>query len=219
MSYCSQRRLLTIEHARHGPSSPQMTRIYHRSEMWTHQYDKTDGHDNNWLVLELLLSIPFAVGYKTKAMTLLLAVTLWLEAFTCWPYWRVTPSALHGCCRGKLNRHSLEKNSCRVAPTVLICRRLDAAKQGLVSSPSRCAIAYRLRPALLSPTSLSPTPTPPPCRRFAADANKSSWALGKFVHARSHFSTNVSVAGGLLLLAGIGAGRYTVDNMMAKKSL
>lgn len=32
------------------PLCSQMTRIYHRSEMWTHQYDKTDGHDNNWLV-------------------------------------------------------------------------------------------------------------------------------------------------------------------------
>lgn len=54
-------------------------------------------------------------------------------------------------------------------------------------------------------------------RRFAKDAHTSSWALGKFVHSRSHFSTNVSVAGGLLLLAGIGAGRFTVDNMMGKK--
>lgn len=34
---------------------------------------------------------------------------------------------------------------------------------------------------------------------------------------RLHFATNLGVAGGLLLLASFGAGRFTVDALMAKK--
>ena len=37
-------------------------------------------------------------------------------------------------------------------------------------------------------------------------------------HVRSHFFTNVGVAGGLLLLQAFGAGKYTVDALMNKKS-
>ena len=61
---------------------------------------------------------------------------------------------------------------------------------------------------------------------------------GKFIHSRSHFFTNLSVAGGLILLAvrrarfvsqvlaadacalrlqGMGAGRYTFDHLVSKK--
>jgi len=37
------------------------------------------------------------------------------------------------------------------------------------------------------------------------------------LHVRSHFFTNVGVAGGLLLLQGFGAGKYSVDALMKKK--
>ncbi len=82
--------------------------------------------------------------------------------------------------------------------------------------------------------------------RFRVDAQRGAWALGKYIHARSHFATNMAVAGGLLLLTarlhasvawcvpmrlaapgadasfsvllqGGGAGRFTVDNMLSKK--
>ncbi|BDA42266.1 probable surfeit locus protein 4 homolog at C-terminar half [Coccomyxa sp. Obi] len=53
---------------------------------------RKDGHDNNWLLLEFLLSLPFAVGFKTALVSRLLALTLSLEAFTCWPFWVDWPS-------------------------------------------------------------------------------------------------------------------------------
>jgi len=37
------------------------------------------------------------------------------------------------------------------------------------------------------------------------------------IHARDHFSVNVGVAGGLLLLQSYGAGRYSVDALLKKK--
>jgi uncharacterized membrane protein YphA (DoxX/SURF4 family) len=37
------------------------------------------------------------------------------------------------------------------------------------------------------------------------------------IHARDHFSVNVGVAGGLLLLQTLGAGKYSVDEYLAKK--
>ena len=39
-------------------------------------------------MVELALSLPFAAGFKTRSVTLLLALTLLLEALTCWPFWR-----------------------------------------------------------------------------------------------------------------------------------
>ena len=104
--------------------SGQMARIRKRSQLWQHRVDPTDGHDNSWLILELILSLPFAAGYKTRPVTLALAATLAAEALTCWRFWR-----------------------------------------------------------------------------FRADAARGAWALGKYIHSRSHFVTNLSVAGGLILLA------------------
>lgn len=104
--------------------SGQMARIRTRSELWQHRVDPTDGHDNSWLILELVLSLPFAAGYKTRPVTLALAATLAAEALTCWRFWR-----------------------------------------------------------------------------YKADVARGAWALGKYIHARSHFVTNLSVAGGLILLA------------------
>lgn len=52
----------------------------------------TDGHDNNWLLAEFVLAIPFAVGFKTAAVSRLLALCLSLEALTCWRFWKVFPT-------------------------------------------------------------------------------------------------------------------------------
>lgn len=38
------------------------------------------------------------------------------------------------------------------------------------------------------------------------------------LHVRSHFFTNVGVAGGLLLLHTFGAGKYSVDALLKKKA-
>jgi uncharacterized membrane protein YphA (DoxX/SURF4 family) len=37
------------------------------------------------------------------------------------------------------------------------------------------------------------------------------------IHYREHFVTNVATAGGLLLLQKIGAGKYSVDELLKKK--
>ena len=37
------------------------------------------------------------------------------------------------------------------------------------------------------------------------------------IHYREHFVTNIATAGGLLLLQKLGAGKYTVDELMKKK--
>ena len=41
---------------------------------------RRDGHDNNWLLLEFALSLPFAVGLKTEAVSRALAATMIAEA-------------------------------------------------------------------------------------------------------------------------------------------
>ena len=46
----------------------------------------------------------------------------------------------------------------------------------------------------------------------------SELSFGYIIHAREHFCVNISVAGGLLLLTTIGAGKYTVDQLLAKKT-
>ncbi|PRW45162.1 hypothetical protein C2E21_6125 [Chlorella sorokiniana] len=92
-----------------------------------------DGHDNNFLLLEFVLALPFAVGYKTEAVGRLLAATLAAEALTCWRFWADWPT-----------------------------------------------------------------------RSYAA-------------HVRLHFMTNLGVAGGLLLLSAMGAGRFAVDALLPKK--
>ena len=48
--------------------------------------------DNNWLLLEFAMALPFAVGFKTAAVSRALALTLVLEALTCWPLWADWPS-------------------------------------------------------------------------------------------------------------------------------
>jgi len=51
----------------------------------------------------------------------------------------------------------------------------------------------------------------------------SSWSwwtsdlnIGYVLHAREHFTVNVGVAGGMLLLSFVGAGKFTVDEMLKK---
>ena len=48
--------------------------------------------DNNWLLLECGLALPFAVGWRTTAVSRLLGLVLALEAVTCWPVWEQWPS-------------------------------------------------------------------------------------------------------------------------------
>ncbi|PSC68068.1 family transcriptional regulator [Micractinium conductrix] len=92
-----------------------------------------DGHDNNWLLLEFVLAIPFAAGWKVGGVSRLLAATLVAEAVTCWPFWREWPTPSYS------------------------------------------------------------------------------------VHVRLHFATNLGVAGGLLLLASFGAGRFTEQGHLLEK--
>ncbi len=40
---------------------------------------RRDGHDNNWLLLEFALSLPFAIGLKTEAVSRSLAATMIAE--------------------------------------------------------------------------------------------------------------------------------------------
>ena len=83
--------------------------------------------------MQLLLSVPFTLGFRTTAVARLLALSLVLEAFYAWAWWRL-------------------------------------------EGPHRRAI-----------------------------------------HSREHFATNIATAGGLLLLQKMGAGKYTVDELMKKK--
>ena len=40
--------------------------------------------------------------------------------------------------------------------------------------------------------------------------------IGYRIHAREHFTVNLGVCGGLILLASIGGGKYTIDNYFKK---
>ena len=51
-----------------------------------------DGHDNNFLLLELALALPFALGWRVPEVTRALAGTLFAEAAVCWPVWRHWPN-------------------------------------------------------------------------------------------------------------------------------
>jgi len=61
---------------------------------FTIKYRATSGcmQDNNWLLLEFAMALPFAIGFKTAAVSRLLALTLVMEALTCWPVWVEWPS-------------------------------------------------------------------------------------------------------------------------------
>lgn len=45
---------------------------------------RADGHDNNFLLMEAILAVPFALGYKTRIVSPMLAIVLLLEAIFCW---------------------------------------------------------------------------------------------------------------------------------------
>lgn len=47
-------------------------------------YFRYDGHDNNFLLIEAALAVPFAIGYRTGLIAPLLAITLIGEAIFCW---------------------------------------------------------------------------------------------------------------------------------------
>merc|ERR1712166_679266 len=51
-------------------------------------HDPPDGHDVLWpKVVQLLLVVPFILGFKTNAVTQLLALSLVVEAMTVWHFW------------------------------------------------------------------------------------------------------------------------------------
>ncbi len=45
----------------------------------------------------------------------------------------------------------------------------------------------------------------------------SKLSLGYVIHAREHFFVNIGTAGGILLLSFVGAGKYSVDELLKKK--
>jgi len=98
-----------------------------------------DGHDVVWpKAVELLLAVPFILGFRTQTVSRLLAASLLLEALYAWSWWRIPGD--------------------------------------------RDSFAHHRRA----------------------------------IHYREHFVTNVATAGGLLLLQKIGAGKYTVDELLKK---
>jgi hypothetical protein len=54
-----------------------------------------DGHDNNFLLAQLALALPFALGWRVGAVSRALAATLTAEAVFCWPPWRAWPNAFY----------------------------------------------------------------------------------------------------------------------------
>ena len=99
-----------------------------------------DGHDVVWpKAVELVLSLPFILGWRTELVSRMLALSLILEALYAWSWWAI-PGDAH-------------------------------------------TFAHHRRA----------------------------------IHYREHFVTNVATAGGLLLLQKIGAGKYTVDELMKKQ--
>lgn len=118
----------------------QVGRIARRDMLWSHRLDPGDGHDSLWLLPQMLLSLPLALGWRTRAVAAALAACMLAEALSSWRFWE-----------------------------------------------------------------------------YAAGGEREGWRLGKLIHARSHFCTNLAVAGGLVLLAGAGPGRYTVDALLSKK--
>ncbi|KAL0026058.1 hypothetical protein WJX79_006016 [Trebouxia sp. C0005] len=79
--------------------APQILRImvHNWAVVFRHPYHeghsiKHDGHDNNWLLAEFALGLPFALGFKTSVVTRLMIATLLLEAVTCWQFWRQWPT-------------------------------------------------------------------------------------------------------------------------------
>jgi len=99
-----------------------------------------DGHDVVWpKAVELLLAIPFILGFETAVVARMLSASLVLEAFYAWAWW-TTPG------------------------------------DGYSFAHHRRAIHYR-----------------------------------------EHFVTNLATAGGLLLLQKLGAGKYSVDELLKKQ--
>lgn len=51
-----------------------------------------DGHDNLFILLEMILAVPYALGWRLTAATRGLVATLLAEAAFCWPVWRPWPN-------------------------------------------------------------------------------------------------------------------------------
>ena len=57
--------------------------------LWGELHDPPDGHDLLWpKLIQLLFLVPFTLGFKTKVVTQLLAISLVLEAMTAWMFWK-----------------------------------------------------------------------------------------------------------------------------------
>ena len=51
-----------------------------------------DGHDNNFILAEMALALPYALGWRLPAVTRGLVATLLAEACVCWGPWRPWPN-------------------------------------------------------------------------------------------------------------------------------
>lgn len=72
----------------------QVKRELKRDHQWyaERHFFRRDGHDSYFLLIEAALAVPFFLGYKSKRVVPLLAVTLLAEAFCCWSPFEHWPS-------------------------------------------------------------------------------------------------------------------------------
>ena len=159
---------------------PQLSRVIARDWAFVNQraMGKPDGHDNNWLILQCVLSIPFAVGYRCVVLLLSHASSLSHNMLTLQERARVAAA----CSRPYFG-----------SVHVLVPAHAVAF---MVTSLYHCHLRqdlYHMWTVLLA------------CRQYE-------------IHRRQHFVTNLSVAGGLLLFQSVGAGRYSVDEIMKKRT-
>ena len=54
---------------------------------WNDSGHHDDEHDNNWLLAQFVLAVPFALGFQTRSVARILSACLALEAALCWQFW------------------------------------------------------------------------------------------------------------------------------------
>ena len=99
---------------------------------------RRDGHDNNWLLLEFALSLPFAVGLKTEAVSRTLAATMIAEVHLYQRNWlAVVPNALYvsARCEPRFLRMKLSCSSADYLQTTMAEARGFSRTQALTCWP------------------------------------------------------------------------------------